>query len=145
MVNASFQPKFISALDDVKNHEKCPESIRQKSAKVKNSGGFESINQKLRELPSLYKRNEEILNEVIVSFFTFLSIHSYIPVQISRLLKDEKDTDDSLRAQLREKWTRVSSEKLTPPLVQELGKYRGILGFVLNLSLLEFIIFILIF
>uniref|UniRef100_A0A915EJP3 BRO1 domain-containing protein n=1 Tax=Ditylenchus dipsaci TaxID=166011 RepID=A0A915EJP3_9BILA len=98
-----------AALDDVKNHEKLPESIRQKSAKVKNSGGFDSINKKLRELPSLYKRNEEILNE------------------ISRLLKDEKDTDDSLRAQLREKWSRVPSEKLTPPLVQELGKYRGIL------------------
>jgi programmed cell death 6-interacting protein len=98
-----------AALDDVKNHEKCPESIRQKSAKVKNSGGYQSINNKIKELPALYKRNEEILNE------------------IHRLLKDEKENDDSLRVQLKEKWNRVSSDKLTPPLLQELGKYRGVL------------------
>lgn len=51
----------------------------------------------------------------------------YTPVQVYRLLKDEKDNDDSLRTQFQEKWTRVPSDRLTVPLTQELGKYRGIL------------------
>jgi programmed cell death 6-interacting protein len=42
-------------------------------------------------------------------------------------LKDEKENDDGLRGQFGGKWTRVSSENLTAPLIQELGKYRGIL------------------
>lgn len=98
-----------AALDDVLNHEKCPESIREKSAKVKQCGGSASIQTKLTELPSLYTRNEEILNET------------------ERLLKDEKATDDNLREQFKEKWTRLPSERLTNPLSQEIGKYRGIL------------------
>jgi len=98
-----------AALDDVLNHEKCPESIRQKSSKVKACGGSVSIQTKITELPSLYSRNDEILNET------------------ERILKEEKSTDDNLRAQFKEKWTRLASEKLTTPLSQEIGKYRSIL------------------
>ncbi|KAI1724665.1 BRO1-like domain-containing protein [Ditylenchus destructor] len=58
----------------------------------------------------LLPENEEILNE------------------IARLLKDEKENDDNLRNQFRDKWSRVPSDKLTTPLQQELGKYRGILN-----------------
>ena len=43
------------------------------------------------------------------------------------MLKDEKENDDSLRAQFGDKWSRVPSENLTAPLIQESGKYRGIL------------------
>ncbi|KAL3103138.1 hypothetical protein niasHS_002324 [Heterodera schachtii] len=98
-----------AALDDVTKQEKCPESIREKSAKVKNNGGISTMSAKINELPSLYKRNDEILNET------------------SRLIKEEKENDDSLRAQFHSKWTRVPSENLTAPLMQELGKYRGIM------------------
>uniref|UniRef100_A0A915P0Y5 ALIX V-shaped domain-containing protein n=1 Tax=Meloidogyne floridensis TaxID=298350 RepID=A0A915P0Y5_9BILA len=68
----------------------------------------------LNELPGLYKRNEEILNEC------------------SRLLKDEKETDENLRKQFTTKWTRMPSENLTPPFLQELGKFRGILQTAAN-------------
>lgn len=47
--------------------------------------------------------------------------------QTSRLLKDEKENDDSLRNQFGAKWTRVPSSNLTAPLMQELGKNRGLL------------------
>lgn len=53
-----------AALDDVTKQEQCPESIREKSAKVKNSGGISAVYARIGELPALYKRNEEILNEV---------------------------------------------------------------------------------
>lgn len=103
-----------AALDDATNHERCPESIRQKSAKVKSSGGIQSLQSKLAEIPSLYKRNNEILDET------------------SRLLRDEKTNDDNLRGQFGDKWTRMPSDQLTSPLQQEIGKYRGILNTASN-------------
>jgi len=53
-----------AALDDVTKQEQCPESIREKSSKVKANGGINDLKSKMNELPALYKRNEEILNEV---------------------------------------------------------------------------------
>nr|CAD2192849.1 unnamed protein product [Meloidogyne enterolobii] len=103
-----------AALDDVTKQEQCPQSIREKSAQVKNNGGITDLTNKLNELPGLYKRNEEILNEC------------------SRLLKDEKETDENLRKQFTTKWTRMPSENLTPPFLQELGKFRGILQTAAN-------------
>lgn len=44
-----------------------------------------------------------------------------------RLLNEEKESDDRLRSQFKEKWNRMSSEQLTMPLQQECGKFRGIL------------------
>uniref|UniRef100_A0A1I7ZGC7 BRO1 domain-containing protein n=1 Tax=Steinernema glaseri TaxID=37863 RepID=A0A1I7ZGC7_9BILA len=98
-----------AALDDVTNQEKLPESIRQKSSKVKSDGGVIALTSIMSELPEACKRNDEILNET------------------SRLLKDENDTDQNLRTQFQEKWTRMASSALTGPLTQEIGKYRGIL------------------
>jgi len=43
------------------------------------------------------------------------------------LLKEEKDSDDRLRAQFRNKWTRIPSANLTAPMVQEFSKYRNVL------------------
>ncbi|VDK65111.1 unnamed protein product [Cylicostephanus goldi] len=86
-----------------------PESIKQKSAKVKQLGGLNELNRLFSELPTLYKRNEEILEET------------------NRMLNEEKESDDNLRRQFGAKWTRMSSEQLTGPLLQEIGKYRGIL------------------
>lgn len=103
-----------AALDDVTKYEKCPNSIREKSSKVKVSGGITALRAKSNELPNLYKRNEEILNET------------------SRILNDEKETDNKIRNQFGVKWTRVPSEQLTVPLIQELGKYRGILNTAAN-------------
>lgn len=44
-----------------------------------------------------------------------------------RLLSEEKENDDRLRSQFKDKWTRMASDQLTAPLHQECGKYRGIL------------------
>ncbi|KAK0414293.1 hypothetical protein QR680_007253 [Steinernema hermaphroditum] len=98
-----------AALDDVTHYEKLPDSIRQKSAKVKSDGGIVALTDIMSQLPDAYKRNEEILNET------------------ARLLKEENDTDQNLRTQFQEKWTRMASGSLTSPLNQEIGKYRGIL------------------
>lgn len=53
-------------------------------------------------------------------------------LQTSRILNDEKETDNKIRNQFGVKWTRVPSEQLTVPLIQELGKYRGILNTAAN-------------
>jgi len=44
--------------------EKRLESILQKSAKIKQNGGLAALETKLKELPLLFRRNEEIINEV---------------------------------------------------------------------------------
>ncbi|VDN50231.1 unnamed protein product [Dracunculus medinensis] len=98
-----------AALDDAVSHEDLPESIRQKSTKVKIAGGIDLLTSLVADLPNLHKRNQELLDETV------------------RLLKEEKEGDDHLRKQFKEKWTRMSSEKLTEPLHQECGKYRAIL------------------
>uniref|UniRef100_A0A915BQU5 MHD domain-containing protein n=2 Tax=Parascaris univalens TaxID=6257 RepID=A0A915BQU5_PARUN len=103
-----------AALDDATNQEALPESIRQKSSKVKAMGGIDAVTSLIADLPNLYKRNQEILDETL------------------RLLNEEKDSDDRLRAQFKEKWTRMASDKLTAPLHQEVGKYRGILQAATN-------------
>ncbi|WKX95147.1 hypothetical protein Q1695_011978 [Nippostrongylus brasiliensis] len=98
-----------AALDDMTSMDALPESIKQKSAKVKQAGGLAELQRLFNELPTLYKRNEEILDET------------------NRMLTEEKESDDTLRRQFGTKWSRMSSEQLTGPLLQEIGKYRGIL------------------
>ncbi|VDK84872.1 unnamed protein product [Litomosoides sigmodontis] len=98
-----------AALDDVTNHEVLPESIRQKSSKVKSQGGINALINLMADLPNIHKRNQEILDETL------------------RLLNEEKESDDRLRSQFKDKWTRMASDQLTAPLHQECGKYRGIL------------------
>ncbi|CAD54152.1 Apoptosis-linked gene 2-interacting protein X 1 [Caenorhabditis elegans] len=98
-----------AALDDVTSTETLPESLKLKSAKLKQNGGSSEIMRLFSELPTLYQRNEDILTET------------------SRILNEEKESDDTMRKQLGTKWTRMSSEQLTGPLVTEIGKYRGIL------------------
>ncbi|KJH50646.1 BRO1-like domain protein [Dictyocaulus viviparus] len=98
-----------AALDDVNSMDTLPESIRQKSAKVKQAGGITELQRLFSELPTLYRRNEDILEET------------------NRILTEEKENDDTLRRQFGTKWSRMSSEQLTGPLLQEIGKYRGIL------------------
>ncbi|KAF8359647.1 alx-1 [Pristionchus pacificus] len=103
-----------AALDDVTSTETLPESIKLKSAKVKQAGGITELHRLFNELPGLYKRNEEIIDEA------------------ARLLKEEQSSDDNLRTQFGSRWTRMSSQQLTGPLLQELGKYRGILATASN-------------
>ncbi|KRZ69476.1 Apoptosis-linked interacting protein [Trichinella papuae] len=98
-----------TSLEDVCNADKVPPSIRQKSAKVISLGGVEALRRGVDSLPIHYRRNQEILDEAV------------------RLLNEEKESDDQLRLQFKEKWTRMASDKLTEPLLQEIRKIEEVL------------------
>ncbi|KRX27433.1 Apoptosis-linked interacting protein [Trichinella nelsoni] len=98
-----------TSLEDVCNADKVPPSIRQKSAKIISLGGVEALRRGVDSLPIHYRRNQEILDEAV------------------RLLNEEKESDDQLRLQFKEKWTRMASEKLTEPLLQEIRKIQEVL------------------
>jgi programmed cell death 6-interacting protein len=63
----------------------------------------------MSELPSLLQRNKEILNET------------------KRCLEEEERSDNELRAQMREKWTRTPSRQLTESLHSEIKQYEQII------------------
>ncbi|KHJ42964.1 BRO1-like domain protein [Trichuris suis] len=103
-----------TALEDVSKAEPLPESIREKSIKVKSLGGVAGLKKSVDELPLLYQRNKEILDET------------------KRLLNEERASDEQLRSQFKEKWTRMPSEKLTEPLWQEITKFQNVLDAAKN-------------
>jgi len=53
-----------AALEDVKGVG-IPQSLVEKSNIVRMNGGVQRLENMIRELPELLKRNEEIINEVI--------------------------------------------------------------------------------
>jgi len=53
-----------AALEDVKGVG-IPQSLVEKSNSLRMNGGVQKLENMIRELPELLKRNEEIINEVI--------------------------------------------------------------------------------
>ncbi|CAO4375119.1 unnamed protein product [Caenorhabditis nigoni] len=96
-----------AALDNVTSTETIPESIKIKSAMLKQNGGSDKLERRLNSFRTYFLENT-------------LAV-------CSRILEDEKENDDNMRKQLGTKWSRLPSDQLTGPLVTEIGRYRRIL------------------
>jgi programmed cell death 6-interacting protein len=108
-LNASLTSMNLPAsIEDVSGVQ-LPPSLLAKAAAVRSAGGLDSLNKKLAELPDLLNRNREILEET------------------ERMLNAEEESDNSLRSQFKEKWTRMESSKLTSNWKDNIAKYRSII------------------
>lgn len=100
----------LPAAIEVTEGNTLPPSILEKADMVKQLGGISQLQQLFTDLPELFKRNKDILDES------------------DRMLSEEKAADDSLRQQFKEKWTRMPSDKLTEMFRSNSDKYRQIIN-----------------
>ncbi|XP_049798045.1 programmed cell death 6-interacting protein isoform X2 [Schistocerca nitens] len=101
-----------AALEDAEGGggDALPQSVREKAAAVRAAGGLRHIEELIAELPALLGRNSEVLDEA------------------ERMLREEQESDDQLRKQFGQQWTRLPSERLTETFKANLAKYREILS-----------------
>ncbi|XP_017035130.1 programmed cell death 6-interacting protein [Drosophila kikkawai] len=98
-----------AAVETADGNSGLPPSLKDKATEVREKGGIENVQTLLKDLPELLNRNREILDET------------------ERLLDEERDSDNQLRAQFKERWTRISSDKLTEMFRTNAKKYREVI------------------
>ncbi|XP_044012202.1 programmed cell death 6-interacting protein-like [Aphidius gifuensis] len=94
------------AIEEKKNSQPVYQSLCEKSIFIKQSGGIEALENILKRLPDVSKKNQDIIN-----------------TSIEMLIK-EQDADNELRIKYRDKWTRTTSDKLTVKLRKNLQAYQ---------------------
>ncbi|BFZ06266.1 hypothetical protein BsWGS_09305 [Bradybaena similaris] len=97
-----------AALEDLSG-ERVPQSLLEKAQQIQDLGGLTKLDQLMTDMPELLTRNREILDESI------------------KTLDEEGRSDQQLKEQFKDRWTRTPSTSLTKPMRDEAGKYRGIL------------------
>ncbi|XP_068973345.1 programmed cell death 6-interacting protein [Bombus flavifrons] len=98
-----------AAIEDTSGTE-LPQSVLEKAQYVKDAGGIQALENSMKELPDLLQRNKELLDEC------------------ERMLQEERESDDQLREQFKERWTRIPSSRLTEQFTITLRKYREIIN-----------------
>ncbi|GFG30115.1 hypothetical protein Cfor_09518 [Coptotermes formosanus] len=98
-----------AALEDTSGNS-LPQSLVDKASSVRDNGGIKELERMIQELPDLLQRNKDILDET------------------ERMVRDEKESDDQLREQFKERWTRTPSDKLTETFRANMAKYREIIN-----------------
>ncbi|XP_075265967.1 programmed cell death 6-interacting protein-like isoform X2 [Convolutriloba macropyga] len=97
-----------AALEETRSGE-LPASLWEKASKLQSQGGIDNVTRRITDLPELLERNKEILDESV------------------RLLREEREQDEKLRNQYKQKWNRTPSEQLTKQLTDDQTKYLALL------------------
>ncbi|XP_043268498.1 programmed cell death 6-interacting protein [Venturia canescens] len=98
-----------AAIEDMSGTE-LPQSLLEKAASVRIAGGIKALETAMNELPDLLQRNKDILDES------------------ERMLQEERDSDNQLREQFKERWNRIASKELTAQFSMNAQKYREIIN-----------------
>lgn len=98
-----------AAIEDTSGIE-LPQSLLEKAQYIKEAGGIAALERAMKDLPDLLQRNKELLDEC------------------DRMLQEERESDDQLREQFKERWTRIASNRLTEQFTVNLRKYREIIN-----------------
>jgi hypothetical protein len=87
-----------------------PQSLLDKSSAVRDNGYIHEINRTIQELPKLLKEYTDIFDV------------------IQGIIRDEQESDDKLRTQFNERWTRTPPEGLTETFRASTAKKRKIIS-----------------
>lgn len=110
VLNSVLASLNLPAAIEETNGTEIPQSLLEKASYVRNGGGIRALEAALNELPELLQRNKDILDET------------------ERVLNEERESDDNLRSQFKERWTRIPSARLTEQFTVNAQKYRGIIN-----------------
>lgn len=87
-----------------------PPSLLEKANGVRDQGGIALIRKLIDDLPESLTRNKEILDET------------------EKMLNEEEHSDEQLRGQFKERWTRTKSDQLNGMFRSSVSKYREIIN-----------------